>query len=140
MSRKGQGKIKVRSRQDQGKAKARSRRGQGKVKVRSKLPKNNLKRSYNLIGSDTIEINLVSNTTTDPIQCRCSCQKYSVFTPNILGWGHKNVYVYVMVFGGYEKNENVSDHKLFWDKKCQGENKYFSSQTKLMVMVLLSFC
>ena len=41
------------------KAKARPKRGQGKVKVRSKLPKNNLNRNYNLMGFDTIEINLV---------------------------------------------------------------------------------
>ena len=59
MSREGQGKVKARSRQGQGKAKARPRRGQGKVKVRSKLPKNNLNRNYNLMGFDTIEINLV---------------------------------------------------------------------------------
>ena len=45
--------------QGQGKAKARSRKGQGKVKVRSKLPKLNLNRNYNLMGFDTIEINLV---------------------------------------------------------------------------------
>ena len=69
MSREGQGKVKARSRQGQGKAKARPRRGQGKVKVRSKLPKNNLNRNYNLMGFDTIEINLVKNnfwSTLDP--------------------------------------------------------------------------
>ena len=59
MSREGQGKVKARSRQGQGKAKARPRRGQGKVKVRSKLPKLNLNLNYNLMGFDTIEINLV---------------------------------------------------------------------------------
>ena len=47
------------SKEGQGKAKARLRRGQGKVKVRSKLTKHNLNRNYNLIGFDTIEINLV---------------------------------------------------------------------------------
>ena len=62
MSREGQGKVKARSRQGQGKAKARPRRGQGKVKVRSKLPKNNLNRNYNMMGFDTIEINLVNLT------------------------------------------------------------------------------
>merc|ERR1711888_343240 len=58
-SKQGQGNVRRGSRQSQGKAKARPRRGQGKVKVRSKLPKNNLNRKYNLMGFDTIEINLV---------------------------------------------------------------------------------
>ena len=48
MSRKGQGKVK-----------ARSKRGQDKVKVRSRQRKHNLKCNYNLMGFDTIEINLV---------------------------------------------------------------------------------
>ena len=47
------------SREGQGKAKARSRRGQGKDKVRSRQSKHNLNRNYNLMGFDTIEINLV---------------------------------------------------------------------------------
>ena len=43
----------------QGKVKARPKQGQGEVKARSKLPKHNLNRNYNLMGFDTIEINLV---------------------------------------------------------------------------------
>ena len=62
-SRQGQCKVKAGSRQCEGggvkaKVKARSKRDQGKVKVRSKLPKNNLNCKYNLLGFDTIEINL----------------------------------------------------------------------------------
>ena len=60
MSREDQGKVKVRSRQGQGKAKARSMRVQGKVKVRSRQRKHNLNSNNNLMGFDTIEINLVS--------------------------------------------------------------------------------
>ena len=41
--------------------KERSMRGQGKVKVRSRQRKHNLNHNYNLMGFDTIEINLVSN-------------------------------------------------------------------------------
>ena len=59
MSREDQGKVKVRSRQGQGKAKARSMRVQGKVKVRSRQCKHNLNSINNLMGFDTIEINLV---------------------------------------------------------------------------------
>ena len=59
MSREDQGKVKVRSRQGQGKAKARSMRVQGKVKVRSRQNKHNLNSNNNLMGFDTIEINLV---------------------------------------------------------------------------------
>ena len=59
MSREDQGKVKVRSRQGQGKAKARSMRVQGKVKVRSRQRKHNLNSNNNLMGFDTIEINLV---------------------------------------------------------------------------------
>ena len=47
------------SREGQGKAKARSRRGQGKVKVRSSQRKHNPSSNYNMLGVDTIEINLV---------------------------------------------------------------------------------
>ena len=47
-------------REGQGKAKARSRRDLGKVKVRSGQRKHNLNRNYNLIGFDTIKINLFS--------------------------------------------------------------------------------
>ena len=47
------------SREGQGKAKARSIRGQGKVKVKSRQHNHNLNRKYNLMGFDTIEINLV---------------------------------------------------------------------------------
>merc|ERR1739842_237886 len=57
--RQDQGKVKARSRQGQGKVKARSRQGQGKVKIRSRQCKHNLNRNYNLMGFDTIEINLV---------------------------------------------------------------------------------
>ena len=46
-------------REGQGKAKARSSRGQGKVKVRPRQCKHNLNLNYNLMGFDTIEINLV---------------------------------------------------------------------------------
>ena len=60
MSREDQGKVKVRSRQGQGKAKARSMRVQGKVKVRSRQRKHNLNSNNNLMGFDTIEINLVN--------------------------------------------------------------------------------
>ena len=59
MSREDQGKVKARSRQGQGKAKARSMRVQGKVKVRSRQRKHNLNSNNNLMGFDTIEINLV---------------------------------------------------------------------------------
>ena len=47
------------SREEQGKAKARSMRVQGKVKVRSRQRKHNLNSNNNLMGFDTIEINLV---------------------------------------------------------------------------------
>ena len=47
------------SREGQGKAKARSRRSQGKVKVKSRQYSHNLNHKYNLMGFDTIEINLV---------------------------------------------------------------------------------
>ena len=56
----GQGNVKRGSKQGQGKAKARSRRGQGKDKVRSRQRKHNLNCNYNLMGFDTIKINLVS--------------------------------------------------------------------------------
>ena len=46
------------SRQGQSKVKERSRQGQ----VKSKQYKHNLNRNYNLMGFDTIEINLVSYT------------------------------------------------------------------------------
>ena len=70
MSRQGKIKVKVRSKQakgnvkrrlrpGQGKAKARSMRVQGKVKVRSRQCKHNLNSINNLMGFDTIEINLV---------------------------------------------------------------------------------
>ena len=59
MSRKGQGKVKARPKQGQGEAEARSRIGQGKVKVRSRQCKHNIECDYNLMGFDTIEINLV---------------------------------------------------------------------------------
>ena len=46
-------------REGQGKAKAKSSRGQGKVKVKSRQHNHNLNCKYNLMGFDTIEINLV---------------------------------------------------------------------------------
>ena len=49
------------SREEQGKPKARSMRVQGKVKVRSRQRKHNLNSNNNLMGFDTIEINLVSS-------------------------------------------------------------------------------
>jgi len=39
--------------------KARPKQGQGEAKARSRQCKHNLHRNYNLIGFDTIEINLV---------------------------------------------------------------------------------
>ena len=54
-SRQGQGNVKGGSRQGQSKVKERSRQGQ----VKSKQYKHNLNRNYNLMGFDTIEINLV---------------------------------------------------------------------------------
>ena len=45
--------------QGQGKVKTRPKQGQGKDKVRSRQCKHNLNRNYNLMGFDTIEINLV---------------------------------------------------------------------------------
>ena len=47
------------SRQCEGGVKARSNKSQGKVKVRSRQRKHNLDLNYNLMGFDTIEINLV---------------------------------------------------------------------------------
>ena len=47
------------SREGQDKVKARSKRGRSKVKDRSRQRKHNLKCNYNLMGFDTIEINLV---------------------------------------------------------------------------------
>ena len=47
------------SREEQGKAKVRSMQVQGKVKVRSRQRKHNLNSNNNLMGFDTIEINLV---------------------------------------------------------------------------------
>ena len=61
MWREGQGKVKARSKKSQAKDKVSSRQGQGKVKVRLRQCKHNLDLNYNLIGFDTIEINLVVN-------------------------------------------------------------------------------
>ena len=58
-SKQGQGKVRARSGQGQGKIRARSRKGQGKVKVKSRQHNHNLNLNYNLMGFDTIEINLV---------------------------------------------------------------------------------
>ena len=58
--KQGQGIIKRGSKQGQGKAKSRKGRGQGKAKVKSTSQySHNLNRNYNLMGFDTIEINLV---------------------------------------------------------------------------------
>ena len=51
------------SREGQGKCNAKPKQGQGEVKARSRHPKHNLNRNNNLMGFDTIEINLVSNIT-----------------------------------------------------------------------------
>ena len=48
-------------REGQGKVKARSKKSQGKVKVRSKQCKHNLDLNYNLMGFDTIRINLIQS-------------------------------------------------------------------------------
>ena len=67
-SRQGQGKVKVKLRQDQGKvnsalrqgkANAMSRQGKGKINVRLKQSNHNNNHNYNVMGYDTIEINLV---------------------------------------------------------------------------------
>ena len=62
------------SREGQGKAEARSRIGDGKVKVRSRQRKHNLKCNYNLMGFDTIEINLVV-LVTDFVDQKHFCVK-----------------------------------------------------------------
>ena len=65
MSMQGKIKVKVRSMRDQGNIKRGSRQGQSKVKerlrakIRSKQCKHSLNRNYNVMGFDTIEINLV---------------------------------------------------------------------------------
>ena len=56
-SRRGLGKVKARSRSGQGKV---ERQGQGKINVRLKQSNHNNNPNYNLMGFDTIEINLVS--------------------------------------------------------------------------------
>ena len=56
--------VKTGSRQYQEKIKARSRQRQSKVKLRSKQRKDNLNSNNNLMGFDTIEINLVMNVKT----------------------------------------------------------------------------
>ena len=58
MSRRGPGKVKTRSRRGQGKV---QRQGQGKINVRLKQSNHNNNHYYNLMGFDTIEINLVEN-------------------------------------------------------------------------------
>ena len=58
-SKQGQGNVNAMSRENQGKAKVRPMRVQGKVKVRSRQCKHNLNSNNNLMGFDTIEINLV---------------------------------------------------------------------------------
>ena len=75
-TRSGQvhGNVKVRSRRGSGKLKARSRRGQvmvkrqGQVNINPRLKQSNYNHNhyYNLIGFDTIEINLVPILTVPP--------------------------------------------------------------------------
>ena len=57
-SRQDQGTVKVRSWQGQCNVKGKLSQGQGKVEVRSRQQKHRLNRNYNLMGFDTIEINL----------------------------------------------------------------------------------
>ena len=52
------------SREGQGKVKTRQKQGQGEVKARSRQRNHNLNRNYNLMGFDTIEINLVNHYIT----------------------------------------------------------------------------
>ena len=65
MSEQVHGKVTARSRRGSGKLKARSRRGQGKVeregqgKINVRLKQSNHNHDYNLMGFDTIEINLL---------------------------------------------------------------------------------
>ena len=54
-SRQGQGKVKARLRQCQGKV---ERQGQGKINVRLRQNNNNQNHNYNLMGFDTVEINV----------------------------------------------------------------------------------
>ena len=61
-SSQGQRKVKAMWREGQGKVKARSKKSQAKVKVRLRQRKHNLDLNYNLMGFDTIEINLVYET------------------------------------------------------------------------------
>ena len=58
------GKVKAGSRHCQERVKARQKQGQGEVKARSRQRKHNLNRNYNLMGFDTIEINLVVHKMT----------------------------------------------------------------------------
>ena len=58
-SMQGQGKVRAMWREGQGKVKARSKRGQCQFKVRSRQCKHNLSLNCNLMGFNTIEINLV---------------------------------------------------------------------------------
>jgi len=63
-ARSRQGKVKARLRKDQCKVKAKSRQGQSQVKERERLRqhKQSLNHNYNIMGFDTIEINLVITT------------------------------------------------------------------------------
>ena len=57
-----QGKVKARLRKGQCKVKAKPRQGQSQVKERERLRqhKHSLNHNYNIMGFDTIEINLVN--------------------------------------------------------------------------------
>ena len=68
MSRKGQGKLMARSRRGQGKG---ERQGQGKIYVRLKQSCHNHGHNYNLMGFDTIEIDLLFDFLVDYIICNC---------------------------------------------------------------------
>ena len=61
-SGQSQGKVKVMWRQGQGNVKWGTRQGESMVKVRSRQCKQNLNCNYNLMGFDTIEINLIKLT------------------------------------------------------------------------------
>ena len=88
--KQGQGIIKRGSKQGQGKAKSRKGRGQGKAKVKSTSQySHNLNRNYNLMGFDTIEINLVLSTILTNLiiiflKYICSQLLYTTFVPNFM--------------------------------------------------------
>ena len=67
--------------------------GQGKVKVRSRQSKHNLNRNYNLMGFDTVEINLVFHIfTVTPLK---SLQRWIITEGlwNFLETSYQNVHM-----------------------------------------------